>query len=247
MSELGPFESLLGGLRSALPTGPGSVFVASSAGAVYAGAVGPPFTIHSPATPLSPYGELKLAQERLASEILGSVTRVIIGRISNLYRPGQNLEKLQGLVSHLARASITRQPTNIFVPLDTTRDYIFNGDAADIILRLTADPTSPPAANGHHAYRYPTSDCASDSLRVDTHIIASGRGTTIGQLIRTMNEVTKRKVPVALGMHSSAAAQATDLRLVPTVAPMPLTPLPVGIKAVHIDLLSRVQLASIAG
>lgn len=219
-SELLPLEGLLTGLRSAVPSGRGCFFLTSSAGGVFAGAAHPPFTTSTLAAPLSPYGELKLAQETLTQETLADVVPVIVGRISNLYGPGQNLGKLQGLISHLARAAVTRQPVNIFVPLDTTRDYITAEDAAAAILQTTELP--------HEAGMF-------------TEIIASGRGTTIGQLIRAMNEIAKRRVPVALGTHSSATAQADDLRLVPSV-PMPqLTPLPVGMKAVYDDILARAQ------
>lgn len=220
LSELLPLEGLLSGLRSAVPSGGGCFFLSSSAGGVFAGATDPPFTTSTVPAPLSPYGELKLAQEALTQEVLADVVPVIIGRISNLYGPGQNLGKLQGLISHLARAAVTRQPINIFVPLDTTRDYVTADDAAAAILQTTKLP--------HEAGTF-------------SEIIASGRGTTIGQLIRTMNEIAKRRVPVALGTHSSASAQADDLRLVPSF-PLPhLTPLPVGMKAVYDDILARAQ------
>jgi len=219
--ELKPLEGLLTGLRSALPTGPGTFVLASSAGGVYAGSQQPPFTATTRPAPLSPYGELKLAQEGLAQATLGAVTDVMIARISNLYGPGQNLGKLQGLISHLARAAITRQPVNVFVPLDTTRDYIYADDAAAAITQATHNP--------------------SEHTGTTIEIVASGRGTTIGQLIRAMNEVTKRRVPVALGTHPSSAAQATDLRVTPTLSPPELTTLPTGIKAVHADLLRRMQ------
>jgi len=220
LTEVLPLRGLLQGLRSALPQGPGVLFLTSSAGGVYAGAAGPPFTTLTQPAPLSPYGELKLAQEQAAVDALGHVLPLVIGRVSNLYGPGQNLDKLQGLVSHLARASITRQPVNVFVPLDTTRDYILADDAASAILRCMDQERAPGPA---------------------TEIIATGRGTTIGQLIRTMNEVTKRKVPVALGTHPSAAAQAPDLRLTPSTPLPQITPLPAGMKVVHGDLVARLQ------
>jgi UDP-glucose 4-epimerase len=220
LAELVPLQALLSGLRSALPPGDGCFVLTSSAGGVYAGAAHPPFSTTTTPAPLSPYGELKLAQEALATETLAGIVPVVVGRISNLYGPGQNLDKLQGLISHLARAAVTRQPVNIFVPLDTTRDYLTADDAAAAILQATERRTSPG---------------------VSLEIIATGRGTTIGQLIRTMNEIAKRKVPVALGTHPSALAQAPDLRLVPSISLPQVTPLPVGMKAVYDDILHRAQ------
>lgn len=223
-SELLPLEGLLTGLRSALPSGPGSFFLSSSAGGVYAGSSDPPFSIQTTAAPLSAYGELKVAQEELALSTIGHLVPTIIGRISNLYGPGQNLDKLQGLISRLALSAVTQDPVNIFVPLGTIRDYLYSDDAARALLQL-----SNPA----------DSACATS-----THVLATGRGTTIGQLIRTMNEVSKRRVPVALGSHASAAAQALDLRLQPSFPLPQVTTLPAGIKSAHDDILRRVQRAA---
>lgn len=229
-AELIPLEGLLTGLRSALPTGPGTFFLTSSAGGVYAGSTHPPFTSATIPQPLSPYGELKLAQEHLVSEALGHIVPVTVGRISNVYGPGQNLDKLQGLISRLAMASITRQPINIFVPLGTIRDYVYADDAARAILAITETRVSTGRGVGP-----------------STEIIATGRGTTIGQLIRMMGEVSKRRVPVALGSHPSSAAQATDLRVVPSVQLPVVTTLPEGVRSVHDDLLTRLQERPLAG
>ena len=221
MGELLPLEGLLTGLRSALPKEPGSFFLTSSAGGVYAGSSGPPFTADTPVAPLSSYGELKIAQEEMARRILGPVTPVVIGRVGNLYGPGQNLDKLQGIISRLALAAITQQPLDVFVPLSTIRDYLLTDDAARLVLHLTRDPQSAPAD--------------------EPLIIATGAGTSIGQLIRMTRDVTKRTVPVALGTHESAKAQAPDLRLQPTIELPRRTPLPAGVRAVYLDLLARLQ------
>lgn len=228
-AELVPLEGLVSGLRSALPSGPGAFFLASSAGGVYAGSPDPPFDGLTPTHPLSPYGRLKLAQEALVSDTLATAIPVVVGRISNLYGPGQNLAKLQGLISRLALAAVTRQPINLFVPLETMRDYIHVDDAARGVLSLLVQARQEGA---------PTNAA--------THIIASGRGTTIGQLVRTMNEIAKKRVPVALGSHPSSAAQALDLRLVPSLDIPQLTPLPVGMKAVYEDILRLTQQESLA-
>lgn len=226
-SELQPLRGLLSGIRTHLADTDGHFFLTSSAGGVYAGSIDPPFTCHTPVHPLSPYGELKLAQERLAGEMLAGIVPVTVGRISNLYGPGQDLSKLQGLISRLALASITRQPINIFVPLDTIRDYIYVDDAARAITQLLAMGSG-----------------SSDLVR--TEIVASGSPITVGQLIQTMNLLTKKRVPVALGRHPSARSQALDLRLVPSINVTAPTPLPVGVKSVHLDILSRLQHHSVS-
>jgi len=48
----------------------------------------------------------------------------MVGRMSNLYGPGQNLKKVQGLISQMCLRVLTRQPLVLYVPLDTIRDYL---------------------------------------------------------------------------------------------------------------------------
>ena len=116
--------------------GRGAMFLASSAGGVYAGSPNPPFREDSPVRPLAPYGENKLKQEHLAKEWSSRAgTPVLIGRISNLYGPGQNISKNQGLITTVCRRVLARQPLMLYVPLDTIRDYCYVGDAS----RLVAD------------------------------------------------------------------------------------------------------------
>ncbi|MBI1352128.1 MAG: NAD-dependent epimerase/dehydratase family protein [Actinomycetales bacterium] len=226
MAEVEPLRGLVTGLRSALPSGPGAFFLASSAGGVYAGASPPPFGAETGPAPLSAYGELKLAQEDLAIDVLAGVIPVVVGRLSNLYGPGQNLDKLQGLISRLALSAATQQPINIFVPLETIRDYLYVDDAAREVLAATEDPTAPGAS---------------------VRIIASGQPATVAQLIRTMSLVAKRRVPVALGSHPSATAQSLDLRLIPTAPLRAITPLAAGMKNVYFDILSRLQQDALVG
>lgn len=228
-SELQTLEAVLTALRDHLPAGSGAVFLTSSAGGVYAGSSDPPFDLDTAPVPLSPYGELKLAQERSASELLADACPLVIGRFSNLYGPGQNLDKLQGLISRLALSAVTRQPINIFVSLDTIRDYIYVDDAATATLTAVAAAAHEPASH-------------TTSL-----VVASGQPVTIGQLIRTMNQVVKSRVPVALGSHPSASSQALDLRLTPSLGIETRTPLPVGVKATYLDILDRVQRTTLVG
>lgn len=222
-SELGPLEAVLDLVRQHPHANTGAFFLTSSAGGIYAGSVDPPFGVQTEPAPLSPYGELKLAQEQLCRDRLEGVSSLLIGRVSNLYGPGQNLSKLQGLISRLALAAVTRQPINIFVPLDTIRDYIYADDAAACILDITHEAASEA--------------CVTSAL----HIVASGQGTTVGYLLQTMNHITKRQIPVAFGSHSSATAQSLDLRLEPTIYPRGNMPLPAGMKLVYQDILEGLQ------
>ncbi len=231
-SELEALTSLCVALKNHTPSGRGAFFLSSSAGGVYAGSENPPFSIETVPAPLSAYGQLKLDQEAAAGRVLSDVCPVMIGRISNLYGPGQDLSKLQGLISALARSAVTRIPINMFVSLDTIRDYIYADDAAQQILHLVQRSI----------------DGVSDEA-VSRFILASGQPVSLGYLVNLVQDIARVRIPVALGAHASAAAQSRDLRLLPTVnegdwkAGSPSTPLAAGVKNVFLDVLERVQRA----
>jgi UDP-glucose 4-epimerase len=111
---------------------PGSIFLASSAGGVYTDNVGQLSTEYTMPRPASDYGAHKLRMEealRSWADLYPNVSS-LIGRISSLYGPGQDLRKAQGIISHLSRCLIYRRPVNIYVSLDTRRDYLFADDCA---------------------------------------------------------------------------------------------------------------------
>ena len=155
---------------------------------------------------------------------------MLVGRISNLYGPGQNLAKPQGLVSHICRAQLSGQPISVYVSLDTIRDYLFVDDAAALICdgldRLGSEPAGTAV----------------------TKILASQRGVTVGALLAECRRLFKRAPRVVLGSSPFAKLQVRDLRMRSVVWPeldrRALTPLPVGIDATAADLLRGVQLGS---
>lgn len=122
------------GYQLAGPRGdvPGSIFLASSAGGVYTGNVGQLATEYTPPCPVSDYGMHKLRMEETLRRWSNAYPNVssLIGRISSLYGPGQDLRKAQGIISHLCRCFIHRRPVHFYVPLDTRRDYLFASDCA---------------------------------------------------------------------------------------------------------------------
>lgn len=230
-SEAQALNSVVTALRAHLPEGRGTFFLSSSAGGVYAGSENPPFGTTTRPHPLSAYGELKLEQEQIATEALRGTCPLVIGRFSNIYGPGQDLGKLQGLISRLALSAVTKEPINIFVSLDTLRDYIYVDDAARIVLALVE--------------RSVQSD---DAAQVGVQVIASGQPVSLGHLINVMQDIARIRIPVAMGAHASAASQSRDLRLVPTDAVLTekfaSTTLPAGTKAVYLDVLTRFQEAT---
>jgi UDP-glucose 4-epimerase len=210
----------------------GEFFLASSAGGVHAGSSGPPFTEATAPRPLAPYGETKLGQEQLARDWARSAgVDLLIGRIANLYGPGQDVSKPQGLISQLVRAAVHRQPTGIYVPLDTVRDYLFADDCGRLVAagldRLALD---------HDAQARPVSV---------TKILASHRPATVAMILAEFRRVFGRPPRIVLGASPLRRLQVRDLRLRSIVWPeldrRTSTPLATGIQSVFLDMLRRQQ------
>lgn len=203
-TEVTRFESLLDavGTLSAPIRERGLLFVASSAGALYAGSQGAPFDEFTPPKPLGAYGEAKLALENAAERFAaaGSV-RCLVGRIANLYGPGQSLAKPQGLISHLCRSHVRRTPLSVYVPLDTLRDYIFVDDCAALLL----DACDRLAEEDAGAYR--------------VKILASGRSVSIGALLGEFRRLVGRRPEIVMGSSAVSALQSRDLRMRSVVWP----------------------------
>jgi UDP-glucose 4-epimerase len=196
--EVATLDAFLGRLAEIVTrpgTPPGSVFLASSAGGVYAGSQAPPFTEMTTPRAISPYGHAKLAAEERFREFgAGSGTPVLIGRIANLYGPGQDPRKAQGLITVLCRAHLARRPASIYVSLDTARDYVFVDDVARLAC-AGADRVAvePPGT-------------------VVVKILASQTGTTVAAILGELRRITKHRPRVVLGASSLARFQARDLR-----------------------------------
>ncbi|MBF4578829.1 NAD-dependent epimerase/dehydratase family protein [Frigoribacterium sp. VKM Ac-2530] len=222
--EVGRFEEFLAEIRRAPSAAPGVVFLASSAGGVFAGASGAPFGETSPVAPLSEYGRTKLRLEG-ALRVLADVPSVtsVVGRFANIYGPGQDLDKQQGLISHLCRSTLQRRPISIFVPLDTLRDYVYVDDAARASLALVRE---------HRA----------SGARAELRVVASGTATTVATVITAVAAVAGAKPLIVLGTSPLTSMQGHDLRLRPSTGAADeagRTPLGIGIAATWRDMFAR--------
>jgi UDP-glucose 4-epimerase len=173
---------------------PSAVLLASSAGGVYAGSADPPFTERHEVRPLAAYGRAKLEVEASFGGLAARGSRVAIARFANLYGPGQDLTKPQGLVSQLCRSRLTGRPLTIYVDTDTLRDYVYADDAGVVAAAMLERVAGEPAGS------------------VVTKIVASGSPTTVSGLVGAMTRALRRRPPV---VHARAAggAQVRDLRL----------------------------------
>lgn len=189
--ETEALRQLLEALNSCWPASGGTFFLASSAGAVYAASPHAPFDSSSPTGANSPYGRAKLAQEALLREALPANVGLVVGRLSNLYGPPARGR--HGLISRLSAAALTRSALNLFVSMDTLRDYCWADDAADLIWR----------------------DVLASSQDSCVQVIGSGQAVSISEVVSTVESVTHRRVPLALGTDPESERQPIDLRLIP--------------------------------
>jgi UDP-glucose 4-epimerase len=202
------------------------VFLASSVGGAYGGSREPPFTESTPIQPGSAYGTTKMAMERaLADATARGGWRSFIARITNLYGPGQDLAKGQGLLSVIVASYLTRRPVSIFVSLDTLRDYIYEDDCARVIVAGTERAVHEPRGS------------------TVVKIVGAMAAQSIGAILGENRRLRGQRAPVILG-QGSGAGQASDLRVRSEVwtdlDALVRTTLPEGL-----DSLYRAQLATI--
>lgn len=206
-------ETFLGSLRTTV-AGEGGVFFASSAGGVFGAGSSGYITEASAESPVSAYGESKLAQERMIAD-WSTATAVpsLIGRISNLYGPGQNLEKPQGFISQLLRSMLVRRPFRLRASGDTERDFIHVDDAAARI----------------HAWLDSTSE-----VGITRKLIVAGRSHTLPRVANVARAVTRIQPKIMYAAAVGTTPQPHHLRFASHVrtdldAVAPSRPLEVGV------------------
>jgi UDP-glucose 4-epimerase len=156
-----------------------------------------------------------------------TATPLLIGRLSNLYGPGQNISKSQGLISQICLRVLARQPLILYVPLDTMRDYLFAKDAG----RLVAD--------GLTRLHREASRCQTTPAVMK--ILASHQPATVASVLAQFRWITKRPASVIIAVSSNTQRQARDLRMMSNVWPEldrhPVTTLSEGMRWVLTGIL----------
>ena len=141
----------------------------SSAGGLFEGQIN--ISSDSIVTPLRPYGELKLLQEKLIESHFPNSN--IIYRLSSVFGVSLNNQRV-GLISALIQNTLNCRMTSIQGVYDTKRDYVWVEDVAFFI----ADKI------------------ISGNLKTDSSIflLASGKPTTIFEIIELIQKITNNKV-----------------------------------------------------
>lgn len=187
--EVESFTDFVHSISSARSLHGARVVLCSSAGGVYSASKNPPFSIATPVAASNKYGSNKIAIESMMKTELATLFDVHIARITNLYGPWPGPR--QGLINRMCTAAATRKALQIYVPLDTVRDYIYVSDAAELLLLESAT-----AASG-----------------LSLSLIGSGENSSVGEVIKTVTNVTRRKVPISLAYLESTKLQPRDLRM----------------------------------
>jgi UDP-glucose 4-epimerase len=206
----------------------GHLFYSSSAGGLYAGVMSLPITEQSEIAPHSSYGWQKLKNEEMFGVFACEQgVRMLLGRIANLYGPNQNRSKGQGLITTICQSYILRKPANIFVGLDTVRNYIYVDDAAQSIVRSMNAVSRQPSGS------------------VEMKIIASKQNLTISAVLKDCQSALGSAPSIVLSRSLNQAAYPPDLRMksvhIPNGDDYEPTPLVVGVHRVYQSLLQSHQ------
>lgn len=176
---------------------PGSVVFASSAGALYGAARAVSYNELSEVTPTTAYAESKLRQEALVRAFADGAPNAgaLVLRYSTLYGIGQSRSKAQGLITQIARRLVANEPSHIFVPLDTIRDYLHADDAARMTLATLRDVQA-------------------DGGKTTVKIIAAERPTSIAQLIGVFRRLAGRSPRLVTSASSLSAKYVRSVQFV---------------------------------
>ena len=186
-----------------------------------------PFDERTEPRPLVAYGRAKLAMEEAVRRARAPpASASVLGRLANVYGPGQTLGKPQGLLSQLCLADATGRPLPVFVSMDTIRDYLYAGDAG-------ADGRARHRARPRRAGRHASS----------TKVLASGRPVTVGYLVSEARRVFHRPLRT-IPVGGCRPGQVLDLRLSPGCGPRstrsPRRRWPPGSRRTSADVRARV-------
>jgi len=164
----------------------------SSGGAVYGS-----LAEHKVATeqdiplPVSPYGICKLATEHYLEYIKRKYgTDYIVYRLSNPYGPRQVFKQGQGVIPAFLHHIINGEEITIYGDGQSSRDYIYVEDAAQMI----ADSLIKP--NRHGVYN-----------------LGSGQQTALNDIVLALEKVLGKEVPVVYQEAPKTALQKTDISI----------------------------------
>jgi UDP-glucose 4-epimerase len=210
----------------------GVLFYTSSAGAIYNAATSSFINEDSPFSVMNDYGEHKLTQEQMVADFaVRAKVKAINGRLVSVYGPNQNLLKPQGLISKLCLSSLQNQPTDIYAPMGTSRNYLFVDDATKMILKYINFVLTNP--NREREFLFNKIFCADQSY-------------SIAAICRDVSTVAKRKVLLNAKVNNFGTNYPRHFSIksevLPDLSSHCQTTLLAGIASVYHDIQGRMQL-----
>lgn len=206
----------------------GTVFFSSSAGGIYGGTSSVPVHEATPPSPWTEYGLMKMNLEDVLMRMaFVSGCRLALGRFSNIYGPGQNFRKSQGLITQACISVVFQQPLNVYVPLGTVRNYIFVEDAAQIATTLTHLVAMEPPST------------------IIKKVICSDRNLSISAVLYEVTRIFGRRPPIVLSTPQRSSGHIIDLSMksdvFKQVEPATFVLPSIGISEIRRDLMSTVR------
>jgi UDP-glucose 4-epimerase len=167
------FAPLVTVLRSLRRRGVSFTFI-SSGGTVYGEPQNLPVDENHPTDPISAYGTVKLAAEKLVMmHARQNALSARILRCSNVYGEDQPANRGQGAVATFTARLLDGKPVIIYGDGRIVRDYVYIGDVVTAALALVERPRLPVILN-----------------------VGSGHGHSLNEVIATIEEVSEERLTV---------------------------------------------------
>lgn len=138
--------------------------------------------------PQRPYGEAKVLQEAVVERLRGDIT-------SHIYRPSSvygfsGFGGRIGLINALIENSKKHSTSHIFGGLETLRDYVLCSDIGSFLKKKIEEASSES----------------------QTYLLASGRPTSVHEMLQIINRVVERPIYLMLDVRPSNANHMTYRR-----------------------------------
>jgi UDP-glucose 4-epimerase len=181
--------------------------------------------------PITPYGRTKLKQEKLVIEFAKNTSfKCIIGRAVSVYGPKQNLKKPQGLISKLCISALTNKELEIFVPISTTRNYLYSGDVAKMIEHCLIMAHEDKIEFKNHSL---------------IKILCNSESSSIASICKATEVVMRKRVLLRLKLSAKNQLYPPHFNIRSSVLPdlsgLCQTTLIAGVGSVRNDVIQRIQ------
>jgi UDP-glucose 4-epimerase len=167
------------------------VVFTSTGGAIYGDFNAPPNYESFPKDPESPYAIAKLSTE-LYLAYYGRVHNMdsVALRFGNVYGPRQDPHGEAGVVAIFCGRILAGRPLTIFGDGRQTRDYVYVGDVANAVYIAATKPLPDKGPLDARAFN-----------------VGTGKGTSVLEIARLLQEVAGAKVPAEFAPHRPGEQQ----------------------------------------